>query len=269
LPITIFSNLPALRAQGELRKHTAGLTQSYERLSSGMRINRAKDDAAGLAIAERLRADTRMASVAIRNINDGLSLVSIYEGALNEITNILFRMSELAMQAKNGTLTEEQLSPLNAEFVALGSEINRIKSTTAFNDINPFNSGTIWIQAMSKDRDTQIPILLSGVTETDSVVETSDVKYVAQGAIKEAMNQIGEVRAYNASRLEFASNHMTMLRENFSAADSQIRDTDVAAEAAELVKQQILQQAAAAILAQANIQPQFALRLLPSVVDDG
>lgn len=267
MPITIFSNIPALRAQEALRKNTQALTQTYERLSSGMRINRAKDDAAGLSIAERLRADAKMASVAIRNINDGLSLVSVYQSALGEITNILQRMSELANQSRNGTITPEQRSPLNAEFVALGSEINRIKSTTEFNDIKPFMSGTVWIQAMSKDQNGQIPIFL---TEIDGLREVAELNisdpYSNQlEQISNAIEAVGISHADGSSRLEFAKNNITIMRENFSAAESQIRDADIAVESANLVRLQILQEASIAILAQANQQSQLALQLLSSI----
>lgn len=263
MSIKVFSNIPALRAQEALRKTNRELGQTFERLSSGMRINRASDDAAGLSVADRLRADSRMANVAVRNINDGISLVSIYEGALNEITNVLTRMSELAKRFENGINSATQRSSLNAEFTALGSEINRIRSSTEFNNINPFMSGTVWIQAMSRDRDTQIPLFLDEVGSLNTVSESQLELYVdVTTTINQAMNDIGLVRADNSSRLEFAKNHMEILRENYSAADSTIRDADIAIEAAKLTYETIRQQAATAVLAQANQQPQIALQLL-------
>ena len=135
MPITIFTNIPSLRAQEQLRRSTLDLEGTYTRLSSGLRINKASDDAAGLAVAENLRADQRIANVAIRNTNDGLSLVSVAENALAQITNILTRMGELATQKLNGTISAVQVSPLFNEYRSLGSEINRIIQVSKFNGI--------------------------------------------------------------------------------------------------------------------------------------
>ena len=268
MAITIISNISALRAQKDLRSSTVALGRTYERLSSGLRISRASDDAAGLAIAENLRADARIANVAIRNINDGLSLVSITEGALREISNILVRMSELSIQSQNGTISHKQISPLHAEYVALGSEINRISQNTKFNGMTLLGSSEkIAIQVGdSSDPNSQI-ILNDYDLDTESLgLRLDGPGYMTPDVVKDAINTVSGMQMYNASRLEFAKNNASSMSENVSAAASQIRDVDVAEEAAELVRLQIMQQAATAVLAQANIQPSFALKLLPPIV---
>ena len=141
MAITINTNIAALNAQRRLGNTTSQLQKSYERLSSGLRIVRASDDAAGLAIADSLRADQRIAGVAIRNANDGISLISIADGALSEIGNVLSRLAELSEQSANDVLTTTQRSALDAEFKALGSEVERIAITTSFNGLNLLSGG--------------------------------------------------------------------------------------------------------------------------------
>ena len=141
MPITINQNIPSLNAQRRLGNSTASLTKTFESLSSGLRIVRAADDAAGLAIADTFRADQRIATVAIRNANDGISLITIADGALSEMGSVLTRMAELAEQSANGVLTSTQRSALNGEFFALGSEIQRIAVTTNFNGLVLLSGG--------------------------------------------------------------------------------------------------------------------------------
>ena len=141
MPITVNTNIASLNAQRRLGNSTAQLQKSFERLSSGLRIVRAADDAAGLSIADSLRADQRIASVAIRNANDGISLISIADGALSEVGNVLARMAELAEQSANGIFAPSQRSALQSEFIALGSEIQRIAVTTTFNGLNLLSGG--------------------------------------------------------------------------------------------------------------------------------
>ena len=141
MPITINTNVASLNAQRRLGQSTGQLQRTFERLSSGLRIVRASDDSAGLAIADSLRADQRIASVAIRNANDGISLISIADGALSEVGSVLSRMAELAEQSANGVLTVVQRSALNNEFFALGSEIERISATTEFNGLRLLSGG--------------------------------------------------------------------------------------------------------------------------------
>lgn len=245
------------------------LNDTFERLSSGLRIRRAVDDAAGLAIADSLRADTRLSNVAVRNINDAISLVAIREGALNEITNILTRMSELAIQSKNGTFTAQQRSPILAEFAALTSEISRITKTTKYNGISLLeDTPSIKIQAgITGNPDHLIPLFDSDSAAILSDIQSGGFIYSTPEVVKSALDNVRNQQEYGAARLDYALNNAQNMGQNFSSAESQIRDADYAVETANLVRQQIQQQAAMAILAQANIQPQFALQLLPSLFD--
>ncbi len=265
MPITIFTNIPSLRAQEQLRRSTLSLEGTYTRLSSGLRINKASDDAAGLSIADNLRSDARIANVAIRNTNDGLSLVSVAENALSQISNILTRMGELATQKMNGTLSSSQVSPLYNEYRALGSEINRIIQVSKFNGITVLsNNQSISIQVgHNSGKDSQI-ILEDFAMDTDSLgLKLDGPGYMTPDVVKDAIQTVSNSQMYNASRLEFALNNLTSMRENFLGAESSIRDADIAKEAADLARGRILQQAGIAILGQANQQPAFALKLLP------
>lgn len=285
MALTINTNIAALNAQRRLSASTKDLQQSFERLSSGLRIVRARDDAAGLAIADALRADSRIASVAIRNANDGISLISIADGALGQMSAVLTRMAELAEQAANGTLGSVQRSALNQEFFALGSEIQRIAETTVFNSL-PLLSGSASVSLqVGFDSGSNSQITFTGVTGTLETIGLADVgttqlKYslvsadtetsqraalVALDAVKAAIASLTESRGTLGaaeSRLSVAITNLSVARENFSAAESQIRDVDVAEEAATLTRLNILQQAGAAVLAQANQQPSLALSLL-------
>jgi len=277
--ISLSSNLPSLRAQNNLAKSTFGLSKSMERLSSGLRINRAGDDAAGLAIADSLRADARLASVAVRNANDGISLIAVAAGAMAEIGNILSRMLELANQSANGVYTNVQRSPLQQEFLALGSEMQRIAHTTTFNGIGALlgsnvnlqvgisNSGNNVITILGKPAESTLWGLdlgnIAGVLSYSITTEAGSL--VALNAVNKAIGslsaKIGNLGAAE-SRLETAVSYLAVARENFLAAESRIRDTDVAEEASTLVRLQVLQQAGVAVLAQANLEPEIALRLL-------
>lgn len=265
MPITIFTNIPALRAQEQVRRSTFDLEGTYTRLSSGLRINKASDDAAGLAVAENLRADQRIANVAIRNINDGLSLVSVAENALSEITNILTRMGELATQKMNGTISTVQISPLYNEYVALGSEINRIVRTSKFNGITLLSTTErIAIQVGLESSSNSQIILNDRIIDTEALgIRLDGPGYMTPDVVRSAIETVGNSQMYNAKRLEFALSNVTNMRENFMGAESAIRDADYAKESADLVRGRILQQSGVAILSQANIQPSFALKLLP------
>lgn len=283
MAITINTNTAALSAQRYLAQTTAKLGRTFERLSSGLRIVRASDDAAGLAIADSLRADSRVASQAIRNASDGISLVSIADGALNEIGNILTRMAELAEQSANGTLSTSQRSALQSEFAALGSEIERITVTTEFNDLSLINGGSdITLQVgLDSSSNSQITIgavdsslsglgIGSGGALTFSLNDTTAIgaQAAAQAALDGVTSAISALTAARGvlgaaeSRLNVAVSNLQIQRENYITAESQIRDVDVATEAAELTRLTILQQAGAAVLAQANEQPALALQLL-------
>ena len=285
MAVTINTNIASLNAQRRLGGTTARLQKSYERLSSGLRIVRASDDAAGLAIADALRADQRIASVAIRNANDGVSLISIADGALAEIGNVLTRMAELSEQSSNGTLATGQRSALASEFMALGSEIERIAVTTSFNGINLLSGGSTVSLQIGFDSKSTSQISYSGVQGTLASLglavagsgrlifslndtTTTGAQLAAQSALDAIRGAISSLTANRGtlgaseSRLNVTITNLQVARENFAAAESQIRDVDVAQEAAELTRLNILQQAGAAVLAQANQQPALALSLL-------
>lgn len=282
--LNIRTNIDSIRAQHDLNSVTNRLRTSYARLSSGLRITKASDDAAGLSIAEQLKADSRMASVAIRNANDGISIIAIVDGALNEAGNILTRMSELAEQSANGVYSTTQRSALQSEFVALASEIQRIADTTTFNgkslltDTSPVNF------QVGLDGQSISQITYTGVLGTLNAIGLGDTNNALVYSINDTTNALAEVAARNSidalkvaisslaknrgtlgateSRLNSAIENLSVTRENIMAAESRIRDVDVAYEAAELTRLNILQQAATSMVAQANQQPALALRLL-------
>lgn len=279
MAITLGSNIISLQAQRRLSDASMRLSDVFEKLSSGQRINKASDDAAGLAIADSLRADQRLASVAIRNANDGVSVVAIADGALSQISAILTRMAELAEQSANGVFSNEQRSALQNEFVALGSEIQRIADTTVFNGVTLLSGSTnITLQiGLDNSLDSRITIsnvqaqlqnlglAATGSKELNRAVSTQTAAQTALETVKAAITSISSIRGSlgaTESRLRVAINNLSVARENFAAAESRIRDADVAAEAAELTRLTILQQAGASVLAQANQQPALAISLL-------
>lgn len=285
MTLNIRTNVSSIKAQKSLTETGLRLQTAYERLSSGQRINRAKDDAAGLAIAEALKADGRIATVAVRNANDGISIVAITDGAIAQITNVLSRLAELAQQSANGVFSTGQRSALQLEFTALMSEVERIALTTEFNGLKLLSGGGTVTFQVGFDGSSMSQITYSGVQATlaalglagaNSSVHTYSVNagtdLEAQSAARLALDAInsaitsvtrnrGTLGAAE-SRLETTIQNLLTARENFNAAESRIRDADVAAEAAELTRLTILQQAGTAILAQANQQPQLALQLL-------
>lgn len=287
MAINIRTNLPALSAQRNLDATSNRLTTSYQRLSSGLRINRASDDAAGLAIAENLRANSATATVAMRNANDGISVITIADQAVGQVTSVLNRMAELAEQSANGVIDNTQRSALQNEFSALASEIERIAVTTKFNGLNLIKGGNdltfqIGFDGGSTSQLTYgaVDVRLAGMGLANSGVSAPNFSVLAQAG-DEVQSQIAARSALDAiqlaitsvnqqrgklgaleSRLEVTINNLQVARENFKAAESRIRDVDVATEAAELTRLNILQQAGAAILAQANQVPQLALQLL-------
>lgn len=283
--INIRTNIPSLESQRYLNASTQRLRSAYARLSSGLRITTVSDDAAGLAIAEQLRADSRIASVAIRNANDGISIIAITDGAMNEITNVLVRMAELAEQSANGVFSTVQRSALQQEFTDLSSEIERIALTTEFNDLSLLSGGAQVVFQVGFDGSATSQVSYSGVEATLAslglaprgssilIYSLNAGNYVAAqvgarlalDAVKIAINSITTSRGglgAAESRLNVAIQNLQVARENFQSAESRIRDVDVALEAAELTRLNILQQAAASVLAQANQQPTLALSLL-------
>jgi len=285
MAVTIGSNIASLQAQRRLSIATDALGRTFEKLSSGQRINRASDDAAGLAIADSLRADQRVATVAIRNANDGISTIAIADSALGQVGNVLSRLAELAQQSANGVFSPTQRSALSNEFVALASEIERIATTTEFNGVRlisggnaltlqiGFNSkstsqisyvgvqGTLAALGLANTGSSSLTFSISGTTIEDGQSASRLALDAINGAISSLASQRGVLGA-TESRLQVAINSLTVARENFAAAESRIRDVDVATEAAELTRLNILQQAGSAILAQANQQPSLALSLL-------
>lgn len=275
--LRVNNNTSSINAQRNLVNTTTSLQRSLSRLSSGLRITRAADDAAGLAISERFRADIRSIGQAQRNANDGISLLQIGEGALNEVSNILIRQRELAIQAANGTLGQEERDTVNTEFQDLTAEIDRIAAVTQFNGTFLLGGATsgnssvtfqIGIDNTSNDR-----ITISTVNATTSAIGITSATAVstaagaqsALGVLDSAIAQIASLRATFGTvqnRLESAIRSLAVAQENSTAAESRIRDVDFASETAELTRNQVLQQAGISVLAQANVSSQAALSLL-------
>lgn len=283
--ITIGSNIASLTAQRRLSIASDSLRSVFEQLASGQRINKASDDAAGLAIADSLKANQRIALVAVRNANDGISTVAIADGALAEVGNVLSRLAELSEQSANGTFSTGQRSALQNEFSALGSEIERIALTTTFNGVRLLSGGQSITLQVGFDSASTSQVQITNVTGTLSALglagpNASSLTYsisgvtIAEGqsaarlaldAVNAAISSLAQTRGglgAAESRLRVAINNLSVSRENFAAAESRIRDVDVASAAADLTRLNILQQAGAAVLAQANQQPQLALSLL-------
>ena len=284
MAITIGSNIVSLQAQRRLDITGSKLSNSFNRLTSGYRINRGMDDSAGLAIAETLKADSRIASQAIRNTNDGISTIAIADGALGEVANILSRLAELASQSANGTLSTTQRSVISNEFTALGSEIERISQVTEFNGIKLLSgSSAVTIQVGAGTRagstigySNQLATLAGiglgnaagGMVYSINGATNDSAATAARQALDAVYNAIYSVGASRGilggveSRLSTAITNLGVARENSLAAESRIRDVDVAEEAASLTRLNILQQAGTAVLAQGNQLPSLALQLL-------
>ncbi|MBS0435378.1 MAG: flagellin FliC [Proteobacteria bacterium] len=266
MPQTINTNVSSLNAQRNLTTSQSSLATSMQRLSSGLRVNSAKDDAAGLAIADRMNAQIRGINVAIRNANDGISLAQTAEGALATVTDVLQRMRELAIQAQNGSNGTGDRSNLDTEFQQLSAEITRIAQQTKFNGtaIVGSGAGAQTFQVGANNGDT-MTITTSTVSTVTGDILTAGTASTAVAAIDSALDSITTSRAtYGAamSRFEFAISNLQITGENQSAARGRIMDADFAAETANLSRSQILQQAGTAMVAQANQLPQQVLQLL-------
>jgi flagellin len=272
--LRVNTNIPSLNAQRNLEAITGRLNINYRRLSTGLRITTAADDAAGLAISERLRSQVRSLTQARRNANDGISLAQTTEGALNETSSILIRMRELGVQAANGSVSPSDAATLNEEFQALIGEIDRIARSTEFNGIRLLDGSSSVISfhvgfGTSAGIDT-IQLSLAPALATSLAVQSLDISpsgnpTSAMAAIDLAINTISRLRGglgAAMNRLQSTITNLGVAIENLSAAESRIRDVDVAVETAELTRNSILQQAAISILAQANAAPQSALQLL-------
>lgn len=274
MALRINSNIAAMTAQRAMASVTQKLAGNYRRLSTGLRISTAADDAAGLAVSERLRAQIRSFQQAKRNASDGISLVQTGEGALNEVSNMLIRLRELAVQSANGTISSADRTTLDEEFQALVDEVDRIGRSTEFNGIKLLDGSTSSVTfQVGAGTDTTINTLsanLSAVLATGlgiDILELSSASAAsaAMTAIDSAIDTVSRNRgSFGAmqNRLNYTINNLDVKVENLTAADSRIRDVDVAYETAQLARNSILQQASVAMLAQANLQPQLALTLL-------
>jgi flagellin len=265
----------SLNAQRELFSVTDRLSGNYRRLSSGLRISTGADDAAGLGISERMRAQIRSYEQAGRNAQDGVSLVQTAEGALNEVNGNLVRMRELSIQAANGTLNTGDRLALDNEFQQLIEEIDRIADTTDFNGLDLLNdtTGTVQIQIqVGTESGETVTISLVDMTDAGlgltaanfdltTVTNASNALDLIDTAIDSVTNARSDLGA-SQNRMQSSLRSTQVAAENLSASESRIRDVDVAHETADLTRNSILQQAAAAVLAQANAQPQIALSLL-------
>lgn len=274
MPLRINNNIASLSAQKNLNAATNKLSGSFEKLSSGLRITKAADDAAGLAISERMRAEIASLGQASRNASDGVSLVQTAEGALNEISSLLTRMRELSVQSANGTFSTDDQDTLDNELQQLVSEIDRISQATEFNGINLLDGSqsTLSIQVGSGTSTSvdQIAITLDGSRTSDLTINSLDIGSGGDSSsaltnIDNAISEVARIRGQlgaNQNRLTSTISNLAVSVENLQAAESQIRDVDVAAETSRLTRNSIVQQAAISILAQANVQPQAALSLL-------
>ena len=266
MPMTINTNVNSLNAQRNLSSSQGSLATSMQRLSSGLRINSGKDDAAGLAIADRMNAQIKGITVAVRNANDGISLAQTAEGALSTVTDVLQRMRELAVQAQNGSNGTSDRANLDTEYQQLSAEITRIAAQTKFNGtaIVGAGAGAQTFQIGANNGDTLTITTATVATVAGDLTSAANAS-TAVGALDTALDTITSSRAtYGAmiNRFQFAVNNLQVTGENQSAARGRIMDADFASETANLARAQILQQAGTAMVAQANQLPNQVLSLL-------
>ena len=276
MALFIQTNISSMEAQKNLAKNQLNLAKSFNRLSSGFRINSAADDAAGLGISESMSAQIRSFVVAERNANDGIGLAQTAEGALGEIHGILSRMRELSVQAANGSLTSTDRSFLETEFDNLQAEIARIQVSTKFNTKSLIATGvsTVTFQVGLDNTASDQIIVTFGSIQLGSAISTASLSGATAGLalaslsiIDSAIQIVSTARSRfgaTMNRLEIATSNIQTARLNLSAANSRIRDVDIANETASMAKNQVLTQAGASILAQANQLPQLAFGLLSS-----
>jgi flagellin len=272
--LRVNTNVTSINAQRNLANVSERLAGNFRRLSTGLRISTAADDAAGLAISERLRSQVRSMEQAKRNANDGISLVQTAEGALNEVSSILTRLRELAIQAANGSVSSQDKNTLNQEFTSLVSEINRIGSSTEFNGVKLLDgsssSVSFQVGAGTNTAIDTLSVSLSAALSTTLSLNSLDIgsggsTSTAITNIDTAINTISSLRGTLGAiqnRLGSTINNLAITVENLSAAESRIRDVDVAYGTSQLTRNSILQQSSIAVLSQANALPQSALRLL-------
>jgi len=276
---SINTNVSALNAQAALAKNSRAMSTAMEQLSTGSRVNSAKDDAAGMAIGTSMTSQVRGLNQAVRNLNDGVNLLQTAEGALNETTNMLQRMRELAVQSASGTYSTTQRSYLQTEFLALNSQIDKIASETTWNGFTVLTgttggttAGTFSFQSGQTSGQT-IDVAIAGMTLSGLAMTTTTNVGISSAAsasgslayIDSAINSVNSQRATvgaAVNRMTYAADNITNVSANVSASRSTIMDTDYATASTNLSKAQIIQQASTAMLAQANQQPQTVLALL-------
>ena len=274
MPLVVNTNVASINAQRNLDTSTNQLSGSVARLSSGLRITKASDDAAGLGISETLRAQIRSINQASRNANDGISLLQVADGGAANIGNLLARLRELAAQSASGILGTTERSFLDQEFVALRSEIDRISAVTEFNNVKLLSGSgndnlSIQIGFRSSANDT-LSLSLNDLTTSALSLSSTNVSTAASALaalsnIDSAISAVASARATIGSlqnRIDAAVQNLAVANENITAAESRIRDADIAFETAVFTRNQILVQAGTSILAQANLLPQQALALL-------
>ena len=284
MPVRIFNNIASLNAQRILSNNNDRLATSVERIASGIRINRGADDAAGLAISEALRSDIRGLRQAVRNANDGISLINVAEGALNEQSSILIRLRELASQAATGTVGSTERATIQLEFTALRNEIDRIANTTQFNGqglvdgslaSTVSSTNQVFIQVgidsgvnsqinlnteinLQAVTSSSLGVDVLSVTAADAALTTLDSINTAISQVTQSRGSVGAVQ----NRLTRSVANLSVSIENLQAAESAIRDADIAGEIATLTRNQILVQTSTAMVCQANLIPQSILQLL-------
>jgi len=273
MALFINTNVSSLEAQKNLMHNQSNLQKSFNKLSSGYRINTAADDAAGLAISESMKSQVRSYTVAERNASDAISMAQTAEGALGEVHDILGRMRELGVQASNGNLTQTDRSYIQTEFVSLQSEVSRIQSSAKFNGkqlVNTTASNVTFQVGLSNSASDQITInfgglSLSGVTTAAVSGATASTALASLSAIDTAIQSVSTARSnFGAAmnRMDVATSNIQTMRLNLSAANSRIRDVDVAEETSKMSRNQVLTQAGVSVLAQANQLPQLAFGLI-------
>jgi flagellin len=277
MALSIQTNYASMVAQNSLAKTSQASASTFEKLSSGFRINSAADDAAGLGISKRMEASVRSYTVAARNAQDGISMAQTADGGAEQIHGLLTRMRELAVQGSNGTLTQEDSDNLQTEFASTQEEITRIANVTTFNGVSLLSgaqqaqgSGTNFQVGINNTADDRIEVLFGGADATELGVDTLDISSQAgsQGALDtidtaiQSLSTIREGFGSSINRLQAASTNLDTAKTNLSSALSRVRDTDIASEAAQMARNNVLSQAGTSVLAQANQAPQAALSLL-------
>jgi len=270
MPAYINTNVASINTVRILDGSQKELTTSMERLSSGKRINHARDDAAGMAISSKMTSQINGMNQAVRNTNDGISMVQTADGAMEGIASKLQRMRELAVQSANGIYSASDRAALDIEFQALDDEIGRVATNTEFNGIKLLQTAISKSIQTGSSADSTIDVSLTSVTSTSLSINTNEIdtqtnSVTAIGAIDDALSVVNSARAKlgaTQNRLEATVTDLKNNVENLSASRSRIKDADFAAETAKLAKNQILQQAGMAMLSQANQLPQQVLKLL-------